>query len=79
MTGFRDGSGVSWVTCKQSAPRSRQTTTPTPHHSVFAGRMHFLTPNQQCQSTEGASRGRNTNTAVTTYSYSNLIFCVVVG
>ena len=28
------GSGISWNICK-SAPRSRQTTTPTPHHSVF--------------------------------------------
>jgi len=38
-------SGISWTICKQSAPRSRQITTPTPHD--------FLTPNQQCQSTEG--------------------------
>ena len=28
------GSGISWATCK-SAHRSRQTTTPAPHHSVF--------------------------------------------
>jgi len=28
------GSGVSWGICK-SAPRSRQITTPAPHHSVF--------------------------------------------
>ena len=28
------GSGVSWAICK-SAPRSRQITTPAPHHSVF--------------------------------------------
>ena len=27
-------SGISWAICK-SAPRSRQTTTPAPHHSVF--------------------------------------------
>ena len=26
--GLWDGSGISWTTCKQSAPRSRQTTTP---------------------------------------------------
>ena len=32
---------------------SRQITMPTPHHSIFTGRMLFLTPNQQCQSTEG--------------------------
>jgi len=28
------GSGISWATCK-SATRSRQITTPAPHHSVF--------------------------------------------
>ena len=38
--------------CKQSAPRSRQITTTTPHCSIFTGRMLFLTPNQQCQSIE---------------------------
>jgi len=53
MTGFWDGSGISWTICKQSAPHSRQITTPTPHHSIFTGRVLFLTPNQQCQSTEG--------------------------
>ena len=46
------GSGIRWATCK-SAPSSRQITTPAPHHSVFTGRMPFLPPNQQCQSTEG--------------------------
>ena len=29
MMGFGAGSGISWTICKQSAPRSRQTTTPT--------------------------------------------------
>jgi len=37
--------GISWTICKQSAPRSRQTTTPTPHHSIFTGRKLFLVPN----------------------------------
>jgi len=46
------GSGISWAICK-SAPRSRQITMPAPHHSVFTGRMPFLPPNQQRQSTEG--------------------------
>ena len=46
------GSGISWVICK-SAARSRQITTPAPHHSFFTGRMPFLPPNQQRQSTEG--------------------------
>ena len=46
------GSGISWAICK-SAPRSRQTTTPAPHHSVFYRPGAFLLPNQQCQITEG--------------------------
>ena len=48
------GSGISWAICK-SAPHSRQITTPAPHHSVFTGRMPFLPPNQQRQSTEGSA------------------------
>ena len=40
------GSGISWAICK-SAPRSRQITT-----QFFTGRMPFLPPNQQRQSTE---------------------------
>ena len=46
-------SGISWTIRKQSSRRSRQITTPTPHQSIFTGRMLFLTPNQQCQSIEG--------------------------
>ena len=46
-------SGISWTICKQSTPCSRQITTSTPHHSNFTGRMLFLMPNQQCQSTQG--------------------------
>ena len=53
MMGFWDGSGISWTMCKQSAPCSRQITTPTPHQSIFTGRLLFLKPNQQHQSTEG--------------------------
>jgi len=45
-------SGISWAVCK-SALCSIQITTPAPHHSVFTGRMPFLLPNQQHQSTEG--------------------------
>jgi len=47
--------GISSTICKQSAPRSREITTPAPHHSIFTGRMLFLTPNRQCQSTECSS------------------------
>ena len=46
------GSGIGWAVCK-SAPHSREITMPAPHHSVFTGRMPFLLPNQQRQSTEG--------------------------
>jgi len=46
-------SGISWTICKQAAPCSRQITTPTPRRSIFKGRILFLMPNQQCQSTEG--------------------------
>ena len=36
--------------CK-SLQTDNHTNSPTPHHSIFTGRMHFLTPNQQRQST----------------------------
>jgi len=45
--------------CKQFVPRSREITTPTPHQSMFTGWMLFLTPNQQCQSTDGNSTEGN--------------------
>ena len=35
MMGLWDGSGISWTICKQSAPRSRQITTPLRHDSIF--------------------------------------------
>jgi len=38
--------------CK-SAPRSREITTPAPHHLGFTGRMPFLPPKEQRQRTEG--------------------------
>jgi len=60
LNGARDDgvlgcSGISWTTCKQSAPRSRQTTPSTPHQSIFTGWMLFLTTNQQCQRTESCT------------------------
>jgi len=36
-----------------SLQTDNHTNSPTPHHSAFTGRMLFLMPNQQCQSTEG--------------------------
>jgi len=38
--------GISLTICKQSAFRSRQITIPTPHRSIFTGRMLFLAPSQ---------------------------------
>ena len=46
------GSGISWAICK-SASRSRQITIQHPTTQFFTGRMPFLPPNQQRQSTEG--------------------------
>jgi len=46
------GSGISWTICKSFAPRYRQITMPVPQHSVFTGRMPFLLPNQQRQSSK---------------------------
>ena len=46
------GSGISWAISK-SASRYRQITMPAPTTQFFTGRMPFLPPNQQCQSTEG--------------------------
>ena len=56
--GFGDGSGISWIIRKLSAPRSRQTTTPALHHSICTGRMLFLTTNQQCPITDGKSKAK---------------------
>jgi len=42
------------------APCSKQITTPAPHQSIFTGRMLFLMPNQQCQSTEEFSKQKET-------------------
>ena len=47
------GSGISWAICK-SAPGCRQITMAAPHYSVFTGRVSFLPPSQQRQSTEGS-------------------------
>ena len=52
------GSGIRWSICK-SAPRSRQITTPAPHHSAFTGQMPFLPLNKQRQSTEGSALHTN--------------------
>jgi len=65
-------SGISCTICKQSAPRARQITTPTPHRSIFTCRMLFPTPNQQCQSKEGNThKTTKLNTHVARLSFSS--------
>jgi len=63
------GSGISWTMRKSFAPRSRQITTPVPHHSVFTGRIPFLPPNQQRQSTEGTVPVFNVHLGYDSYLY----------
>ena len=48
------GSGICWAICK-SAPQTRQRRQ-YPTTQFFTGRMPFLPPNQQHQSTEGMSK-----------------------
>jgi len=52
MMGFWDAA-ASAGPYANNLHHSRQTTTPAHRHSIFTSRMLFLTPNQQCQSTEG--------------------------
>ena len=63
------GNGISWAICK-SALRFRQITMPTPHHSVFTGRMPFLPPSQQHQSTEGCHLTEQVNIIYTRAQWS---------
>jgi len=62
------GSGICWATCK-SAPHPRQ---PRQHSTTqfFTGRMPFLPPNQQRQSTEGKRRSRKRWTDIKTWQGS---------
>ena len=59
MVGFWDvvASAGPYANNPYHAPESRQIITPT--QSIFTGWMLFLTPNQQCQSTEGKSNTNN--------------------
>jgi len=41
--------------CKSSAPRSRQITMPSDHHSFFTGRMLFLTPTNSVKALKASS------------------------
>ena len=51
---------ISWAICK-SAPRSRQITTPAPHHSVFYRPDALPAADQLRQSTELLKWGNNTD------------------
>jgi len=75
MMGFRDAV-ASAEQYKQSAPHSRWITTPTPHHSIFTGRMIFPTLNQQCQSAEGKSTQLYYNVLRLT-TVSNCFYCSI--
>jgi len=44
------GIGICWAICKYASQTDNHANI---HHSVFTGRMPFLPPSQQCQSTEG--------------------------
>jgi len=59
---MRGGSGISWTICKSYAPRSRQITIQHLSTQFYTGRMLFLPPNQQRQSTEG-KKSMNDNLA----------------
>jgi len=78
------GSGICWAICK-SAPHPRKITMPASYHSVFAGRMPFLPPNQQCHSTESISYNQSANnnniniTYFTLYLGACLQCCDTVG
>ena len=57
--GFGDGSDIRWTLCKQSAPCSRQITTPTPHQSIFTGRMLSLCPTSSVKALKGLTINLN--------------------
>jgi len=75
MMGFRDAVASAGI-CKQSAPHSRWITTPTPHHSIFTGRMIVPTLNQQCQRAEGKSTQLYYNVLRLT-TVSNCFYCSI--
>jgi len=59
------GSGISWAICK-SVPRSRQITTPAPHHSVFLqARCPFCRPTNSVKALKALSAPCSINEADT--------------
>ena len=51
-------------------------TIPTNEHPVFTGRMPFLSPNQQCQSTEWKSEELSTQKMSYPFSHSEPFVCL---
>ena len=62
------GSGISWTICKQSAPRSRQITTPTPHHSTTTSVSHHI-------SSSGSLSSLTVKGCATVASYQITLVC----
>jgi len=51
---------LDFTEARDSEWQWHQITMPAPHHSsFFTRRMPFLPPDQQCQSTEGKSKGKH--------------------
>jgi len=71
---------ISWIICKQSAPRYRQTT-PTPHHSNVIGWMFFFTPNQQALKAKteqlNVTELKMTSSDCTIYAYTQSISIIL--
>jgi len=59
-----------YTICKQSAPRSRQITTPTPHHSNFYRPDAF--PDTQPTMSKHTRTHTHTHTEETDYTESNV-------
>ena len=68
-------SGISWAICK-SAPHSRLTAAPAPATQFFTGRMPFLPPNQQRQSTEGNTGSQHCTNCIGTPSFPMVSICL---
>ena len=68
-----DGSSISWTICKQSAPRSRQITTPTPHHSNFyrSDALPDAGPTNSIKALKAKTSSYYVNKRVLTQRYTN--------
>jgi len=53
MMGVRDAVASDGLYANNLHLAPNKTTTPTPQHSIFTGRILFLAPNQRCQNTDG--------------------------